>query len=453
MDKNFLRDVIPPSHNGGHKKSIRNIPLSANAARRASQNNDDGDPIESKPPHRPVKTRRGRSSGSGKKLVTFILILLAIGYIVFGFTSAKAVISLSPETAEKELSTTFVAYNASTASFEDGEDTSGYIPYTVEEISVTQSTNVPATGEEEVQDKASGTITVFNEYSTEAQLLITNTRFESPDGKIYRVQKAINVPGMSGGQPGQLDVEVVADEAGASYNKDQAGVDFTIPGLKSTPEQYSKMYAKSKTAISGGFEGVRKVISDDEKAKTREQLRSDIIDSIETKVSESNSEDKFIIYNQESIIYTTLSDKVEGESVTVSEKASVPAIVFDRSVISNKIAQSVIRNDAEINVLITNLNDLSVSIANSNSFNPMVDTTADIDISGMAKFVWNVDVDALKEEFAGMSKGELTETLSQTSGISRARISIKPVWKQTVPSDTERIEILIDTENSEVDEQ
>ena len=46
-----------------------------------------------------------------------------------------------------------------------------------------------------MERKASGQIIVYNAYNDNNQKLIKNTRFETPDGKIYRIQASIIVPG------------------------------------------------------------------------------------------------------------------------------------------------------------------------------------------------------------------------------------------------------------------
>jgi len=106
---------------------------------------------------------------------------------------------------------------------------------------------------EESGMKASGTIIVFNEYSSDSQLLIASTRFLSSNGKIFRTTKNIYVPGTKTENdeiiPGSIDVEVLADYWGDEYNIGSS--DFTISGFKGTAK-YTDFYGKSNTAMSGG---------------------------------------------------------------------------------------------------------------------------------------------------------------------------------------------------------
>src|SRR3989344_1806407 len=53
----------------------------------------------------------------------------------------------------------------------------------------------PEYGQQMVVKKARGEITVYNNYNSEPQNLITTTRFESAKGLIFRIQRSITVPG------------------------------------------------------------------------------------------------------------------------------------------------------------------------------------------------------------------------------------------------------------------
>ena len=74
----------------------------------------------------------------------------------------------------------------------------------------------------EIERRASGKIIVFNNYSTNSQRLIARTRFETLEGKIYRIRDAVVVPGISDKDgrktPGSIEVTVFADEPGEEYN-------------------------------------------------------------------------------------------------------------------------------------------------------------------------------------------------------------------------------------------
>lgn len=99
--------------------------------------------------------------------------------------------------------------------------------------------------------KATGKIMIYNEFSTAEQKLIINTRFESPDGRIYKLAQSITVPGKKiinqQEIPGQIEAVVIAEEEGSQYNIDPTK--FTIPAFKGGPK-YEYFYGISTDSIT-----------------------------------------------------------------------------------------------------------------------------------------------------------------------------------------------------------
>ncbi|MGC8776088.1 MAG: hypothetical protein ACP5QN_02140, partial [Minisyncoccia bacterium] len=79
-----------------------------------------------------------------------------------------------------------------------------------------------ATGQKNVSEKAQGEITIYNAYSSEPQVLVATTRFEAPNGLIYRLKDRIIVPGaqIKDGKiiPSSITALVEADQPGEKYN-------------------------------------------------------------------------------------------------------------------------------------------------------------------------------------------------------------------------------------------
>ena len=104
--------------------------------------------------------------------------------------------------------------------------------------------------------------------SSDPQRLITRTRFQSPEGLIYRIAESAVVPGKTTKNgvdtPGSIEVTVFADEAGDKYNIKKT--DFTIPGFKSDASRFKNIYARSSTDMTGGFVGKMKTILPADKA-------------------------------------------------------------------------------------------------------------------------------------------------------------------------------------------
>ena len=90
-----------------------------------------------------------------------------------------------------------------------------------------------------------GKITVINKYS-KPQALVERTRFVTPDGKLYRLDRRITIPA-----GGRVVTSVTADQAGPSYAI--APTSFTIPGLWIDLQKL--IYAESTEAFTMNIPG------------------------------------------------------------------------------------------------------------------------------------------------------------------------------------------------------
>src|SRR3990167_11473072 len=121
-------------------------------------------------------------------VVLALLVLGAIALVALRPTSVTVIprshTVLFDETAQ------FTAYPAQAS-------TAGTLLFTIETSTFEDSQVVPAQGVERVEDKASGTITVYNDYSTAPQKLVKNTRFQTPEGLVFRAPAEVIIPGRS----------------------------------------------------------------------------------------------------------------------------------------------------------------------------------------------------------------------------------------------------------------
>ena len=65
-----------------------------------------------------------------------------------------------------------------------------------------------------MSQKAQGTLTIYNAYSSAPQTLVATTRFVTPDGKIFRLTNEVTVPGakITNGQivPSSINAPIAA---------------------------------------------------------------------------------------------------------------------------------------------------------------------------------------------------------------------------------------------------
>src|SRR3989344_6529655 len=244
-----MQDVLPPQNeDNSEKRSIRHISMrkdrefKTGSAAEADQTGSAGKSWEF----------RKQVGGRGGKWPLVVGIGVAVAVLGIGLSVffSGATVFATPRQEAVTVNGTFTAVK---------ESKPGELQYETMTLSKETSLSVSATGEKHVERKASGNIVIYNNYNSESQRLIKNTRFETPEGLIYRVDKSVTVPGRKseGGvaAPGSMEITVYADQPGSSYNIGLT--DFTIPGLKGDP-RYEKFYARSKTPMTGGVSGVVK---------------------------------------------------------------------------------------------------------------------------------------------------------------------------------------------------
>lgn len=152
------------------------------------------------------------------------------------------------------------------------------IPAQIFKISKNFIGEYPASGSKMIEKKAEGKLTIWNAYSSDAQSLVKNTRFLTPEGKVFRITSSIVVPGakVADGKlvPSSVITVAVADAAGESYNTG-AVAKLRIPGFQGTPK-YDGFYGEFTEGASGGFVGELKVPTEADIAKAKEETTNKV---------------------------------------------------------------------------------------------------------------------------------------------------------------------------------
>jgi hypothetical protein len=434
-ENNFLQDVVPPSQ----KRSIRDIPVPPRkklSIRKPIIKSDeikivDTTNVKEKPRENfdELNGNNYKKSQNIKrylKLASVLIFAIAIFVLFSNLDSAK--VTIYPKIVEA-----VVTKNISIGDLSKSTDTYT-LGYRVITLDKEVSKIVESDSEEFVQSKASGTITIFNEYSDKTQNLIKNTRFESPQGLIYTIKNNAAVPGFKtvNGEKvaGTLDVEVVASVAGENYNVDSA--EFTIPGFKGQ-EPYDFFYAKTKTAISGGFDGVKKLVSQAKIDAASIELRQNAKDALIADLKSQVSSEFVFLFDENSFVFGQINESQEdnSNSVALKLKGTVNAKVFNKIDLSNALATDGVfdYSDGE-NVLAKDIENIKLLISGN-------ELVAD----GPMTFVWQNDTESLKQLFVNKKKSEFGALIKSLSGVEKANLVIKPFWRTRFPEATKDVNI------------
>ena len=298
--------------------------------------------------------------------------------------------------------------------------------------------------------KASGNVTIYNEYSSDSQTLLATTRIQSADGKIFHLVRSVVVPGSStvGGQAkaGAVQASVVADQAGADYNIDPTK--FTIPGFANGPK-FDKFYANSTLAMSGGTTdgqqasgaAVSQADFDGAKQKTEaalnDKLNSDIAGQLASGEIALPQAEKINV--EKSAASVKLGSTVSTFNWVVT--GSVHALIFSENDVRNIISQSPENNQQSPGAKqdITKIDYASVE--------PDFDAnTLELKVFGQVTTTPTIDSAQIKNELLGKSDDQLADILKKYTSIKNANVEFSPTFITRIPQYPQRVSIDIKTD-------
>jgi len=382
--------------------------------------------------YHPHHTKRHSKFSFSKKQI--IIASAAVGIIVLGLLVAnmfeQATITITPKTTSIAVNGEFPG-NKSASALE--------VPFEVVTLTDTENVIVRSNGEKQIDEKASGKIAIFNNQSTTPQKLIANTRFETPDGLIFRIKDSATVPGKTSKTPGRVDVTVYADQVGDKYNIGLS--DFTIPGFKGDP-RYKTFYGRSVTAMAGGYSGIQKMVSDEDKSKAisdmKTALSTRLLKSVQSKVPAG-----YVLFEKAlRIDYKELpAENLDAGQVRLSYQADLSAAVFKVATLSSFLARQYLSPTqyAGEPIEVKNIADLKVEPITPD-FKPL-SGSGRFSVSGTAQFVWVYDSVSIKQSLLGKDKEAFSAVIAGYKTIERANLRLSPFWKSTFPKTLEDITI------------
>ncbi len=362
-------------------------------------------------------------------LISIIFLLFALSYL---FSGAK--ITLTPKVKD-------IPLNDNLSASKDG--TSG-LSFDLVVISGEENKTIQGGEMKDITLKATGTVLIYNSFSTSPQVFASDTKLEGSNGKIYKTSKKVTVPGMTkAGKPGNVEVGIYAAEAGAEYNS--APLDFKIVSLKNT-SKYSKIFARSKGEITGGLKGKMPVVSSLDKAGTVSELKATLQAKLLKKVTDQIP-DGFILYKD--AIFLNIDDKdvsfvpSDNNMVTVDIKGTLYGFLLNEQKLTKKIAQDIIDKYDDSDVYIPNIRDLTFSLADKENVSFADVKDINFNLTGTPKIIWKIDEEKFVADLLGKKKSDFNQILTGYPSIDTAVLVIRPFWKTTFPDVSKTIDVIV----------
>lgn len=278
------------------------------------------------------------------------------------------------------------------------------------------------TKQTEVEDRATGKVTVYNEMSS-AQPLVATTRFLTPDGILFRLKNGVTVP-----TKGSIEAEVYADQKGASGNIQPTS--FTIPGLSEAKQKL--VYAKSTELFTGGVK-YKTVLSQKEIDEAVESLKAELLEDaksmLRAQATTTYSGQAFSVDKIEKTISAKAGDEVASFDVTL--KIYVEAVFYDDDALSKIIKRKLYDGIGQGQEFV----DLGESgrniVVEQVNFQQGV---ARLHIKQTGRAVVSRMSEALDVgRFVGMSESEVKRLLVEEGIATSVDVQFFPFWVRTVP--------------------
>jgi hypothetical protein len=442
MSKTFFQDMIKmkqdlrkdmPAKVTPKKEAPRSVPPPAQTQEKAWT-----PPVMENKVSRRVEYANDREeniSGGGPRYSLWIVAVVAVIFLFFAvsFLFSKALVSINPKISD-------IPYNKNLVAVKN--QAVEELSFDLVVLSGEESKTLLGGEAKDVAEKARGTVVIYNNFSSAPQKLAIDTRLEGSNGKIYKTDKALTVPGMKGLTPGSVEVGVYGSEAGESYNS--GPLDFTILGFKGSPK-YDKFYARSKGDITGGFVGKGSFVSEGSKTNAVNELKSILQTSLAKKAAEQIPPG-FILFPDASFLNVDSQNIGQAEAgstkVPVSIKGTFYGFLFNEEELTKKIVSTAVPNYDDSEVFISNIKDLTFTLLNRDTSTSEV-STINFSLTGTPKVVWRFDGDALASELKDQKKSEFNKILSKYPNIESADLVLRPFWKRSFPSELKNINVTV----------
>lgn len=360
-----------------------------------------------------------------KTLATVLLIVAAAFGVLYYFANAK--VEITPTTVSAAVQSSL------TAAVSDGT-----LPYEIITAEKLASQSVQSTGTSAVTSSASGTITIYNTQA-KAQKLITNTRFATTAGLIFRIHAPVTIPGGTAAKPGSVTATVYADAPGDSYNVGPTS--FTIPGFAGTP-QATQVYARSTSAMAGGASGNVPVVDAATESSTRAALVTALGPELEAELQSKIPSGYTLLPGAATTTYQNLATTPSPTTgmAEIQEQGTITAVVFPNTALARAVAESVSGLDYQGEPLMLQpTSDLKLSATSL----PTADATSfTFTLAGTASLAYTVDPAHIAAAVAGKTRSEAEVALTNYPEVKRALIILRPFWRQTFPQDPSKITVV-----------
>lgn len=372
--------------------------------------------------------------------VASILILGSAIFLTVG--SARIEIKPRSQTLGTQLKVTM------SPNFPSVDNSFNRIPGQLFTVNKSASDDYNATSEKDAVQKARGTITIYNEYGTSPQPLVATTRFEYiQDGTVsdlvFRTLRTITVPGMKVENgvitPGKVDVEVIADKAGQSYNISSGEFGVAAWRERGDTARYEKIYGRSSDSMRGGVLGKAKVVSEFDYNNAKDTLTAKVVNDINEALKTQSAGLELLANVEPKIDSVESTVKIDdaADKFTMTVNGSIMTLGYKKEDLLALIAGHVEKTNGLM--IVPDKLELSYKDVVVDPAKNILEVVITIGGNAYAK----IDRDTITANLMGKNEPQIKNYLRSINDIDSAKVILSPFWVKKIPRNQSKLEILL----------
>ena len=409
-------------------------PIFEAAAAAAAEPVESADSAESATPK--AKSKVPNFGKMQRRLIWVVgAVAIIVVYLVLVNITAKAKVTLYAAGTKVAIDTTFsVDPNQSSSSIGSGVLAGQTVTFSKD---LTQS--VTPTGQQDAGTPANGQMTVSNGTGAD-QPLVAGTRFQAPDGKIFKSTADITVPKAYldvGGNivKGTKSVAVTSEANGDGYN--EAAAAYAIPALN------NPKVTATGSQMSGGTSKIVTVVS-----------ATDITTAQAAMLAADKDGSQKSLDSHVPTGYVAMSGSTNVAATNVASNPAVNAQTTTATVTLHATYTELAVKQSDYQAFV-NARELG-QVGSSNQIYDDGLSGAQVtqtgkDSSGRAQFSFQtqaysgakIDTATLAKSLAGKKYGDATDLAGKQPGVQRVTINLSPSWITSLPHAASKITVTI----------
>lgn len=397
-----------------------------------------------------------------KPVIAFgILALVFIAAIVY-ITLPTATIHIKPILKAKK-STLNIVMDTGAASRGTGGGRD--VPLRAVSTSFERTIKLTPTGRLGNGGAARGRVTLINTGPNDFPI-VGNTRLQTQEGLVFLTRNFVTVPGGTAAKPGTIVVEVVArdKDAKSSFTGSRGNIGpstFFLPALSEGSRKV--VYAKSFEPFTGGTDSFEYFVTKEDIAAAREKMRVELTAAAAEELKKTLPQDKngarMVIFERTEDMLKKTVDTIDvraKENQKTNEfeaygKMSASGFAFDGSQLEDILKANLLSSHMSPTEKILKIKEGSLTI------NEVLEKDA---VKGRAKVNASIEavisydflnndldlVQQIRSAVVGKPRSSAEKYLNGLKDVSKAWITVWPVWTPTLPTIPENIEIVIEEE-------